>query len=327
MLYSKQPIDTIKQKNDNFYVLIRGSQNYDIIITTIEKEDYEEAKQLKPAKLLNSAVIPTQVNITENCYTVTTSIETVRNCLEDDEQLISISYLGFIEKLNSCVLYENWFESTISNLLINLDDGSTSYISGYELIFSPNLKFIYSYANDGIDFDGISLHQMIDKKAHPILVTDYDMEEKYKFNFSSFGKAYWVSDTSFYASNGDAYYKFEIQDKRITYRNEFQENSIHSENSKFTIKIDKLKDGTLRYMSWNKPNTTSDRPSLVLYNGAIEQQNKYGLGYDYRFENGEYLYLIENNISTTSSKRVILKLYIDNEEKLNSTMKDLTILK
>ena len=243
-LNSKQIIDTIKPNND-FYLLIRGNENYDIILTTIKKEDYEEAKQIKTTQLLDKTIFPSQLNLTESCYTVKTPIKTIKTCLEDDDELISVSYRGFIKKLNSCVIYENWFESTVSNLLINLEDGSTSYISGYELIFSPNLKFIYSYANDGIDFDGISLYQMIDKKAHPILITDYDIEEKYKFDFSSFGKVYWVSDSSFYASNDKAYYKFKIQDKQITYRNEYKENIIHSENNKFIIKVDKLKDGTI----------------------------------------------------------------------------------
>jgi hypothetical protein len=326
-LYSKQNIDTIKPKNNNFYLLIRGAENYDLILTAIQKEDYEEAKQIKTTRLLDKTIIPSQVNLTEDCYTVTTAIKTIKNCLEDNEQLISASYLGFIKKLNSCVVNENWFESTTSNLLINLEDGSTSYISGDDLIFSPNVKFIYSYANDGVDFNGISLHQIRDKKAYPILITDYYIEEKYKFDFSSFGKVYWVSDSSFYASNNKEYYKFKIQDRRITYRNEYKENIIHSENSKFTVKVDKLKNGTIRYTSWNKPNTTKDRPSLVLYNRVIEQQNKYASGFDYRFENGKYLYIIENNIEATNSKSVMLKIYKNREEKLYTSLTDLTKLK
>ena len=321
-LYYKQTVDTIKPNNSNFNLFIRGNKNYDIVITTIKKEEYEEAKQIKTTQLLDKTIIPSQVNITDECYTVSTGIKTLKNCLEDDEQLISVSYLGFIKKLNSCVIYENWFESTISNLLINLEDGSTSYISGNELVFSPNLKFIYSYANDGIDFDGISLHQMIDKKAQPILITDYDIDEKYKFEFSNFGKAYWVSDSCFYANNDKGYYKFKIQDKRITYSNELKENIIHAENSKFIIKVDELKDGTIRYTSWNKPKTITERPSLVLYNGAVEQQTKYGSGFDYRFQNGEYLYVIENNAVTTSDKHLMLRLYKNYEELLYTSLTD-----
>lgn len=318
-LHTNQYTDTIKS-NNNTHLLIRGTKNYDIIITTIKKEEYNAAKQIKTTQFLDKAVMPPQVNLTENCYTVTTNVKTIKNCLEYDEELISASYLGFIKTLNSCVVYENWFESTTSNLLINLEDGSTSYIAGEELIFSPNLNFIYSYANDGIDFNGISVHQIIDKEAQPILITDYDIGEKYKFNFSSFGKVYWVSDSSFLARNDKAYYKFKIQDKRITYRNECKENIIHSENEKFIIKVDQLKDDTIRYTSWNKPNTIKDRPSIVLYNGEVEQQTKYGNGYDYRFENGEYLYIIENNIETTSAKRLMLRLFVDGDEKLYSSL-------
>lgn len=325
--YTSKFTDTIAPQNTNFYLLLRGNKDYDIVLTIIQKEDYEAAMQLSANGLIEDTVIPSQVSLTESCYTVKTAVENLGNCLENDEELISIFYVGYVSKLNSCIVLENWFESTTSNLLINLEDGSISYISGYELVFSPNLKFIYSYANDGVDFSGISLHQMVDKKAEPILITDYEVEENYNFDFSSFGKAYWVSDSTFFAGNDERYYKFQIQDKRITYQNEFEENIINSENEKFTIKVDKLKNGTLRYMSWNKPNTTNDQPSLVLYGGEVEQQNKYGSGFDYRFENGAYLYIIENNIETTSNKRLMLRLYKDNEEKLYTSLRDLTKLK
>ncbi|EDM44621.1 hypothetical protein SCB49_13655 [unidentified eubacterium SCB49] len=326
-LHYKQTRDSITPNNKNFDLLIRGNENYDIILTTIKKEDYEVAKQIQTTQLLDKTIIPSQVNLTESCYTVKTPIKTIRTCLEDDEQLINLSYSGFIKKINSCVIYENWFESSTTNLLINLENGLTSYITGNELIFSPNLKFIYSYANDGIDFAGISLHQIIDKKAQPILITDYEIEEKYKFDFSSFGKAYWISDNSFYTNNDKEYFKFKIQDKRITYSNELGENIINSVNNKFLIKVDKLKDGTIRYMSWDKPKTLSDKPSLVLYNGDIEQQNKYGLGYDYRFKNGEYIYIIENNIETTSAKRMMLRVYKNGDEILYTSLTDLNKLK
>ncbi|WP_179333055.1 hypothetical protein [Winogradskyella costae] len=326
-LYSKQTINTHKLKNNNFYLLVKGHKDYDIIISTTQKETYEKAKLLKKTELFDKTTFPSQVNLSESCYTVTTEAKTIKNCLEDDEQLISLSYQGFIEKINSCFISENWFESSISNLLINLENGSTSYISGDELIFSPNLKFIYSYANDGIDFDGIALHQMIDKKAQPVLISDYELEEKYKFNFSSFGKVYWVSDSCFYAYNDKEYYKFLIQDKRITYHNEYKENSIHSENSKFIIKVDELKDGTIRYMSWDKPKTVDDKPSFVLYNGETEQQNKDGLGYDYRFKNGEYIYIIENNIETINAKRRMLRVYKNSDEILYTSLTDLNKLK
>ena len=94
-------------------------------------------------------------------------------------------------------------------------------------------------------------------------------------------------------------------------------------NKKFIIKVDRLKDGTIRYMSWNKPKTANDRPSLVLYNGEVEQQTKYGSGFDYRFQNGEYLYVIENNAETTSSKRLMLKLYKNYDEILYTSLTDL----
>ena len=205
---------TSKTKQVTDTLCISKNKNYNILITTISKEEYQKAKTIKTAApILDKTTIPPQVNLTKDCYTVTTPTKTVKNCLKEDEQFISLSYLGTLKKLNTCIIYENWFESSRSNVLINLNDGTTSYISGNELIFSPNLKFIYSYAFDEIDFSGISFHQMIDNKAQPILITDYNTEEKYKFNFSNFGKAFWISNTSLYAVNNEAYYKFTIQDK------------------------------------------------------------------------------------------------------------------
>ena len=319
-LYYKQTVDTIKPNNKNFDLLIRGNENYDIILTKIKKADYEEARKIQTTQLLDKTIIPSQVNLTESCYTVETPIKTVKTCLDGDDELLNIFYSGFIKKLNSCVISEQWFEvPTLSNKVINLDNGAITYVDVDELIFSPNLNFIYSPAF----VEGISLYQIMDKKIYPILKTDWEIEEKYKFDFSSFGKAYWVSNSSFYASNGKEYYKFKIQDKRITYNNEFEKNIVKAENKKFMIKVDRLKGGTIRYMSWNKPKTANERPSLVLYNGEVEQQTKYGSGFDYRFQNGEYLYMIENNVETTSSKRLMLRLYKNYDEILYTSLTDL----
>ena len=312
-----------KEKTMFNNIVIRGAVNYDIIMSTITKEEFDVVKNRESTRLLNDSIIPSQVHITEDCYTVTTNTKTVKNCLDNDEQLISVSYLGFVKALNSCVVSENWFEATTSNLLIHLIDGTTSNISGYDLIFSPTAKFIYSYANDGIDFSGISLHQMINNTATPIFISDYTTLEDSSFDFSSFGRAFWVSDSSFYAGNTKEFYKFKIQDKRITYNNEVKESILHSENSKFIIKVDKLKNGTIRYTSWNKTNTIKERPSLVLYNGEVEQQDKYGSGLDYRFENGEYQYIIEHNVETTGSKHIMLRLLKENEELLYTSLNDL----
>lgn len=304
-------------------IVIRGEVNYDIIMSTITKEEFDVVKNRETTRLLNASVIPSQVHITKDCYSVTTKTKTVKNCLDNDEQLISVSYLGFVKALNSCVVSENWFETTTSNLLIHLEDGATSYIPGYDLIFSPKAKFIYSYANDGIDFSGISLHEMINNTATPIFISDYNTLEDSSLDFSSFGRAFWVSDTSFYADNTRDFYKFKIQDKRITYNNEVKEPILHSENNKFIIKVDKLKNGTIRYTSWNKPNTIKERPSLVLYNGEVEKQHKYGSGLDYKFENGAYQYIIEYNLETTGSKHIMLKLLKDNQELLYTSLNDL----
>lgn len=217
----KKVVDTTKKTEQNVSLLIKGIENYDILISKIQKKEFEKAVvAVKRKPIIDRTIIPSQVKLTTDCYTLETTSETIEQCISADEQLLSLSYSGFIKKMNSCVFTEYWFESTTLHKFINLENGSTYDISGDEVIFSKDLKFIYSYANDGIDFSGIALHQVINKKISPIVITNHELEEKYNFDFSGFGRAYWTSNTSFCTTKGDKYYKFNIQDKRITYRNE-----------------------------------------------------------------------------------------------------------
>jgi len=66
--------------------------------------------------------------------------------------------------------------------------------------------------------------------------------------------------------------KLKTQETIIELNTEVKNNVIHSENNKFVIKVDNLKNGDLRYISWNKPNTVSDEPDLILYNGKVMNQ-------------------------------------------------------
>lgn len=71
--------------------------------------------------------------------------------------------------------------------------------------------------------------------------------------------------------------------------------------------------------------TIKERPSLVLYEGEVEQQHNYSSGLGYRFENGEYQYIIEHHIETTGSKHKMLRLLKYNEELLYTSLNDLKI--
>lgn len=58
---------------------------------------------------------------------------------------------------------------------------------------------------------------------------------------------------------------------------------------KYRIRIDLMKDGDIRYSSWEKDADTFAIPDLVIYGGR-RSGNRWGTNYD--FKNGEYVYHI-----------------------------------
>ncbi len=71
-------------------------------------------------------------------------------------------------------------------------------------------------------------------------------------------------------------------------------NIIHCESEKFTIRIDRLTSGEMRYTSWSKPKTEKVVPDITLYNPEVEKQGTGG-GWIYTFKNGEWKYIVEDN--------------------------------
>ncbi|WP_111710357.1 hypothetical protein [Lutibacter citreus] len=119
--------------------------------------------------------------------------------------------------------------------------------------------------------------------------------------------------------------ELEVKEQILKLNSEVKNNIIHCENKKFTIKIDNLKNGDLRYISWNKPKTISDEPNLILYDGKVERQGSGG-GFHYVFKSGDWNYVIENNFmgETAESMGIFLKLLNNGKQKLYSKMTDLT---
>ncbi len=113
-------------------------------------------------------------------------------------------------------------------------------------------------------------------------------------------------------------------EKTINFESSVEVNLIHCKNEKFTIKIDRLKNGDVRYISWNKPKTTTNEPDLILLSGSIEKQGTAG-GYHFLFSHGTWQYIIENNFigETEESMGVFLKLTNNGNEKLYTKMTDL----
>ncbi|PZW37577.1 hypothetical protein LX95_02886 [Mesonia algae] len=119
--------------------------------------------------------------------------------------------------------------------------------------------------------------------------------------------------------------ELEVKEQILKLNSEVKNNIIHCENKKFTIKVDNLKNGDIRYISWNKPKTISDEPNLILYDGKVERQGTGG-GYHYVFKSGEWSYIIENNLmgETAESMGIFLKLLNNGKQKQYSKMTDLT---
>ncbi|MFD0964693.1 hypothetical protein [Pseudofulvibacter geojedonensis] len=120
----------------------------------------------------------------------------------------------------------------------------------------------------------------------------------------------------------------DVKRQLLKLTSETKSNIIHCENKKFIIKVDRLKNGGIRYTSWNKPKTISDKPNLLLYDGKIEQQGTGG-GYHYIFTSGKWSYIIENNLmgETAESMGIFLKLLNLEEKLIYSKMTNLTTKK
>jgi len=71
----------------------------------------------------------------------------------------------------------------------------------------------------------------------------------------------------------------------------FEKNVLLIETKKFKIRIDKIEDFKYRYASWNKKQTESEKPNLILYNGKLQAHGTGG-DYSYIFTNGAYEYEI-----------------------------------
>jgi hypothetical protein len=101
-------------------------------------------------------------------------------------------------------------------------------------------------------------------------------------------------------------------------------NLIYCENEKFTIRVDRLKNETIRYLSWNKPNRIDTNPNLILNDGIIDKQGTMG-GYNYIFKNNEWTYIIEDLQmgETMESMGIFLKLTQNDNQLLYTKMKSI----
>lgn len=91
-----------------------------------------------------------------------------------------------------------------------------------------------------------------------------------------------------------------------------KKNLILCDNFKFTIKVDRLADSTLRYICWKKPKPTMAEPDLILKNGFALENNAQDR-WEYFFSHDEWNYSIEKIVSGDAQDIIHIFLEIENE--------------
>jgi len=84
----------------------------------------------------------------------------------------------------------------------------------------------------------------------------------------------------------------DIQRQINTTVNKWKVNVLVCETKKFLIRVDELDNNELRYVSWSKPNSISDKPDLVLFKGVQDFHGTMG-GVSYTFRNKKIFYQVD----------------------------------
>ena len=98
---------------------------------------------------------------------------------------------------------------------------------------------------------------------------------------------------------------------------------LHCDNKKFTIKIDRLDNGKIRYASWNKPKSINDTPDLILYDPLVKETSV--ISDVYTFYNKGWHYIIEMTINPNSKDESSAKLRLWKKDK-EMYASDMTVL-
>lgn len=92
---------------------------------------------------------------------------------------------------------------------------------------------------------------------------------------------------------------------------DWRSNQLVASSNKYLIRIDYVGD-SLRYASWNKGKTQSDKPDLVIMGGKWEAQGSMG-GWTWTFINKGWKYIVDQNNYADSDDRVGLFLIVTKE--------------
>jgi hypothetical protein len=103
---------------------------------------------------------------------------------------------------------------------------------------------------------------------------------------------------------------------------DWTENVIVCRSNNLLIRVDRTAKG-LRYVSWSKGHTISDKPDLILYDGNEEAQGAAG-GWTWTFTNGRWTYVIDKVDLCESANRcgLFLKLLLDGKEYSSTRMRE-----
>jgi uncharacterized protein YgiM (DUF1202 family) len=195
---------------------------------------------------------------------------------------------------------------TIKQALLNQE--TFIEIKGIEILFQKGkaLEIVNKIGDN-------SYRVIVDERNNEAIIS--------KKNLDLIDKEIWLKIRLNNQQEGYVYQRFltrEISDEL----DQVENNILHCENNEFIIKIDRLKNQDVRYISWNKPKMVTDKPNLVLYNGKVVRQGTGG-GYHYIFKSGEWNYVIENNLMG-ESMGIFLKLLNNSKQKMYKKMTDLT---
>ncbi|MHA7862960.1 hypothetical protein [Flagellimonas marinaquae] len=85
-------------------------------------------------------------------------------------------------------------------------------------------------------------------------------------------------------------------------------------DSQFTIRIDRLHTGEIRYLCWHKSNSILAKPNLILRNGKIKESDE-GLATEYEFHYKECTYTVEQLRSEDGQSDLFFVEVTDKDQK------------
>ncbi|MCP4439395.1 MAG: hypothetical protein GY810_10685 [Aureispira sp.] len=211
--------------SDSKLLVLEGS-GYKLLISECTKEAYNTAKQNKPKSILDSKKVHPKVKVLKKGCSLELPKGTIKIVENEEDLLMSVGYLGSLENSSICIFYKSYLESTIVNTIYNMNTGWSTSIPGTKLKVSPDSKFIFTLANDGIDWEGIALSEIVGDTVISIIETDARDEANPDWETLIFDpeSAFWGSAVELFVSKGEynrgssgevEYYKIEIKPSTV----------------------------------------------------------------------------------------------------------------